>query len=73
MINLDNSIGSIFRITSFGESHGDLVGIIIDGAPVGLDFDLNFIQSELDRRKPGQSYLVTPRYEEDKVKSDLTF
>ncbi|MFX0022391.1 MAG: chorismate synthase [Candidatus Hermodarchaeota archaeon] len=65
---MDNSIGNIFRITSFGESHGDLVGIIIDGVPVGLDFDVNFIQSELDRRKPGHSYLTTPRYEEDRVK-----
>ncbi len=65
---MDNSIGNIFKITSFGESHGDLVGIIIDGVPVGLDFDLNFIQSEIDRRKPGKSYLTTPRLEEDRVK-----
>ncbi len=68
MKNLDNSLGNIYRITSFGESHGDLVGIIIDGMPVGLEFDLNFIQSEIDRRKPGQSHLTTPRLEEDQVK-----
>jgi chorismate synthase len=66
--NLDNSIGNIFRITSFGESHGDLVGIIIDGVPVGLDFDLKYIQSEIERRRPGHSHLTTSRHEEDRVK-----
>jgi len=66
--NLDNSFGSIFRITSFGESHGELVGIIIDGVPAGLEFDLKFIQREIDRRKPGQSHLTTPRLEEEQVK-----
>ena len=55
MINLDNSFGTIFRITSFGESHGKLIGIIVDGIPAGLEFDLKFIQSEIDKRKPGQS------------------
>ncbi|MFW9820057.1 MAG: chorismate synthase, partial [Candidatus Thorarchaeota archaeon] len=65
---MDNSIGKIFRITSFGESHGELVGIIVDGVPIGLDFDLKFIQSEIDRRKPGQSPLTSPRHEEDRVK-----
>ncbi len=65
---MDNSFGKIFRITSFGESHGDLIGIIIDGIPAGLDFDLDFIQSEIDRRKPGYSHLTTPRLEEDRVK-----
>lgn len=64
---MDNSFGTIFRITSFGESHGDVVGIIVDGVPAGLEFDLDFIQSELDRRKPGQSHLTTTRLEEDRV------
>jgi chorismate synthase len=65
---MDNSFGTIFKITSFGESHGDLVGIIIDGVPAGFNFDLKSIQKEIDRRKPGQSYLTTPRLEEDRVK-----
>lgn len=55
-------------MTSFGESHGKLVGVILDGVPAGLEFDLEFIQSEVNRRRPGQSYLTTPRSEEDKVK-----
>ncbi|MFX1379118.1 MAG: chorismate synthase [Promethearchaeota archaeon] len=65
---MDNSFGTIYRITSFGESHGDLIGIIIDGVPAGLEFDLNVIQNEVDRRKPAQSYLTSPRFEEDRVK-----
>jgi len=65
---LDNSFGTIFRITSFGESHGDVIGIIVDGVPAGLEFDLEFIQSEIDRRKPSQSHLTSPRLEEDQVK-----
>ena len=65
---MDNTIGTIFRITSFGESHGDLVGIILDGVPAGLEFDLEFIQNEIDKRKPGQSHLTTIRLEEDRVK-----
>jgi len=64
---LDNSLGTIFKITSFGESHGDLIGIIIDGVPAGLDFNLNFIQKEIDLRRPGQSKFTSPRCEEDKV------
>ncbi len=68
MIILDNSFGTIYRITSFGESHGKFIGIIVDGVPAGLEFDLEFIQSEIDKRKPGQSHLVTSRFEEDKVK-----
>jgi len=63
----DNTIGTIFKITSFGESHGNLVGVIVDGAPAGLDFDLDYIQRELDRRRPGQSHLTTPRSESDKA------
>ncbi|MHA2390790.1 MAG: chorismate synthase [Promethearchaeota archaeon] len=65
---VDNSLGTIFKITSFGESHGDLVGIIVDGVPAGIELDLGYIQKELDIRKPGQSYLTTSRTEKDKVK-----
>lgn len=64
----DNTLGTHFKITSFGESHGDLVGIIIDGCPAGLDFNLKKIQSELDKRKPGQSLLSTSRKESDIAK-----
>ena len=58
---MDNSFGTIFRITSFGESHGKLIGVILDGVPAGLDFDLEFIQNELNRRKPSQSWLTSER------------
>lgn len=60
-----NTFGDIFRITTFGESHGAALGVIIDGCPAGLKIDTNFIQSELDRRKPGQSAIVTQRKETD--------
>jgi len=63
----ENTFGERFKITSFGESHGDLVGIIVDGVPAGLDFDTNYIQHELDMRKPGNSTLTTSRMELDKV------
>lgn len=59
--------GKAFRISTFGESHGRAVGVTIDGCPAGLEIDLDFIQSELDRRKPGQSKITTQRKEEDKV------
>jgi chorismate synthase len=62
-----NSYGKIFRITTFGESHGTAVGVIIDGCPSGLSIDINFIQAELDRRRPGQSKITTQRQEGDKV------
>lgn len=62
-----NTFGNIFRLTSFGESHGEAVGGIIDGCPPGIELDLEFIQSELDRRRPGQSRITTPRVESDKV------
>ncbi|MBV6442992.1 MAG: chorismate synthase [Haliscomenobacteraceae bacterium CHB4] len=62
-----NSFGSLFRITTFGESHGAAIGCIVDGCPAGLDFDLDFIQRELDRRRPGQSAIVTQRKESDTV------
>jgi len=63
----DNTFGTKFKITSFGESHGKVVGVVIDGIPAGLKFDLNYIQSELNKRKPGQSKFTTTRKEEDKV------
>ena len=62
-----NKFGSLFTLTSFGESHGVAVGGVIDGMPAGVIVDMNFIQSELDRRKPGQSSIVTQRKESDKV------
>lgn len=60
-----NSFGQIFRISTYGESHGVALGVIIDGCPAGLEVDEAFIQSELDRRKPGQSAIVTQRKEGD--------
>ncbi len=62
-----NSFGQIFRLTSFGESHGKGIGGIIDGCPAGLEIDLEFIQNELNRRKPGQSKITTQRGESDHV------
>lgn len=62
-----NSFGQLFRITTFGESHGSGMGVIIDGCPAGLDIDESFIQADLDRRKPGQSSIVTQRKEPDSV------
>ena len=62
-----NTIGSLFRLTSFGESHGAGLGGIIDGMPSGIEVDMDFIQSELARRKPGQSHLTTARKEADEV------
>ncbi len=61
-----NSFGNLFRITTFGESHGRAIGVVIDGCPAGLVIDEEFIQSELDRRKPGQSKITTQRKEADK-------
>ncbi|MEP0984588.1 chorismate synthase [Ekhidna sp.] len=62
---MSNTFGNIFRVTSFGESHGAGVGVIVDGCPAGLNLDESFIQSELDRRKPGQSRITTQRKEGD--------
>ncbi len=62
-----NSLGNRFKITSFGESHGNLVGVIIDGVSAGLDIDIEFIQGQVDLRRPGQSDLVTERKERDQV------
>ncbi|HMJ69878.1 MAG TPA: chorismate synthase [Cyclobacteriaceae bacterium] len=65
---MSNSYGTLFRITTFGESHGPAIGVILDGCPAGLDIDEAFIQSELDRRKPGQSRITTQRKEDDSFK-----
>ncbi len=62
-----NIFGQIFRITTFGESHGLGLGVIIDGCPAGIEIDLDFIQSEMMRRRPGQSKIVTQRKEGDEV------
>ncbi len=62
-----NTYGHSFRITTFGESHGAAVGVVIDGCPAGLEVDLEKVQNELDRRKPGQSRITTQRREADKI------
>ncbi len=62
-----NTFGTLYRLTSFGESHGAAVGGVIDGCPPGLELNLDFIQNELNRRRPGQSRITTPRIESDKV------
>ncbi|HEY1023649.1 MAG TPA: chorismate synthase, partial [Sphingobacteriaceae bacterium] len=62
-----NSFGQLFRITTFGESHGEAIGVILDGCPSNLEIDPEFIQSELDKRKPGQSKITTQRKESDTV------
>ena len=62
-----NSFGHIFRLTTFGESHGEAVGGVVDGMPAGIELDMDFIQNELNRRRPGQSAITTSRQEADKV------
>ncbi len=62
-----NTFGNLFRLTTFGESHGAGIGGIVDGFPAGIDIDLDFIQAELARRKPGQSHITTDRKEDDRV------
>ncbi len=62
-----NSFGTLFRLTTFGESHGEALGGIIDGCPPGIELDLVAIQTEMQRRKPGQSAIVTQRKENDEV------
>ena len=63
-----NSFGKLFKLTTFGESHGDAIGGIIDGCPAGLKIDQQAVQKELDKRRPGQSAIVTQRKEPDTVK-----
>ena len=64
---MPNSFGKLFTITTWGESHGAAVGVEIDGCPPGLPVSAEEIQAELDRRRPGQSDIVTPRKEADRV------
>jgi chorismate synthase len=64
---MGNTFGKIFTLTTFGESHGKAIGGIIDGCPAGISIDVNKIQHELDRRKPGQSAIVSQRKESDEV------
>lgn len=65
---MGNTFGKLFSITTFGESHGNALGVVIDGCPAGLTLDEDFIQQQLDRRKPGQSTITTQRKEEDRFK-----
>jgi chorismate synthase len=62
-----NSFGKIFKFTTFGESHGKAIGVVIDGVPAGLKIDEEFIQNEMDKRKPGKNRFATQRKEDDKV------
>ncbi|HTZ51653.1 MAG TPA: chorismate synthase, partial [Spirochaetia bacterium] len=62
-----SSFGRILTVTTFGESHGPGVGVVIDGVPPGLSLSVEDIQKELDRRRPGQSAITTPRAEKDRV------
>ena len=62
-----NTFGTLFRLTTFGESHGEAIGGVIDGMPAGIDIDMDFIQQELNRRRPGQSSITTSRQEADQV------
>ena len=64
---MGSSFGDLFRISTFGESHGGGVGVIVEGCPPRLELDLDEIQTELNRRKPGQSHITTPRKEADQV------
>lgn len=64
---MGNTFGNIFRLTSFGESHGEAVGGVVDGMPAGVEIDVEFIRSELRRRRPGQSLITTARKEPDEV------
>lgn len=64
---MSNSIGVMFKVTSFGESHGKCIGVVIDGCPAGMMLDIQNIQEELNRRRPGQSDISTPRNEKDNV------
>lgn len=64
---MSSTYGKIFKIATFGESHGAAIGVVVEGCPAGVTFDLTFIQQELDRRKPGQSRITTQRREADTV------
>jgi chorismate synthase len=62
-----SSFGQLFRIATFGESHGGAVGVVVDGCPPGLEISIDEIQAQLDRRRPGQSAITTPRNEQDEI------
>ena len=62
-----SSIGTLFRITTWGETHGEGLGVVVDGCPAGLPISKEDIQQYLNRRKPGQSKYTTPRKEDDQV------
>lgn len=64
---MGNTFGKLFKITTFGESHGAAIGVVIDGCPAGLEITIDEIQMELNKRRPGQSNLTTQRQEKDKV------
>tara|TARA_B110000263_G_scaffold35016_1_gene26779 strand:- start:5859 stop:6932 length:1074 start_codon:yes stop_codon:yes gene_type:complete len=64
---MSNTFGKIFKLTSFGESHGSAIGGVIDGCPAGVEINIDFIQQQLDRRRPGQSIITTSRDEKDQV------
>lgn len=64
---MSNTFGKLFTLTTFGESHGAAIGGVVDGMPAGIDVDLDFIQNELARRRPGQSRITTDRKESDQV------
>ncbi len=64
---MPNTFGHSYRITTFGESHGGAVGVVIDGCPPGMRLDLGKVQEWLDRRRPGQSAISSPRKEKDQV------
>ena len=64
---MGSSFGDLFRVSTFGESHGGGVGVIVEGCPPRLNLDLDAVQADLDRRRPGQSHITTPRKEADRV------
>ena len=64
---MGNSIGKLYKLTSFGESHGKVIGGVIDGCPSNIEIDFDYIQYKLDNRKPGQSEITTDRIEDDKL------
>ena len=64
---MGSSIGKLFKLTTFGESHGSMIGGVIEGCPSGLKLNVKAIQSDLDRRRPGQSKVTTSRNESDQV------
>ena len=64
---MSSTFGTIFKLSTFGESHGVAIGGVIDGVPANIPLDIEAIQGELDRRKPGQSAIVTQRKESDTV------